>query len=361
MRELLYKARSVWQVSSLTDLSTAPIGISSGNYDFILFDIGLTGLFAPDLLNQIISPSSHPPVFILSREFGYPFFNFAISAGASGYFHIPYSISVLAGQIDRYFEASSFCRQPSGDDLVPEVLLQTILGKSALMQQLRTDILGFHLRTEPVLIYGETGSGKDLVAQMIHENSPVASGPFTIQNVSCITNSLAESILFGTSRGSFTGATESKGLFVDADHGTLFLDEIGELDLSLQPKFLRVLEDKKVSKVGSSISKKVEFRLICATNKSLSKAVDSGQFRKDLFHRLDVLRIEIPPLRSHAEDIPLLSSFKLKSYQKVLSANALEKLHSHKWPGNVRELFQCLSRAACSSKTDIIYQDQIRF
>ena len=133
------------------------------------------------------------------------------------------------------------------------------------------------------------------------------------------------------------------------------------MDISLQPKFLRVLEDKTVTRVGSFKGNKVDFRVICATNRRLIDAVREGCFRSDLYYRLDVLRVSIPPLREHPEDIPILCAPVLATYQKNLSLGALDKLHAHFWPGNVRELFNCISRAACDSRTDVIYPDQILF
>jgi DNA-binding NtrC family response regulator len=361
IRVLHHKAFLVWNVSMLEDIRDAPNLISDGQYDLILFDLGLTGVNAMDLLFRITAAPRHPPVFILSREYCFDFLSLACKAGVCGYFHIPYSMCALDRQINRFFEAGEYAFGLSGENGTGDPLTDTILGKSVLMRQLRSDILTYRTRTEPVMVYGETGSGKDLVARMIHRNSPVSTGPFVSFNVSCITASLAESILFGSTRGSFTGAQDTKGLFEESDSGTLFLDEIGELDPCIQPKFLRVIEDKIVSRLGSSLPKQVDFRIVCATNKYLPAAVASGHFREDLFHRLDVLRLEIPPLREHPEDIPLLASFKLKGYRKVLSNNALEKLNLYTWPGNVRQLFNCLARAACLTKTDVIYPDQILF
>jgi transcriptional regulator with PAS, ATPase and Fis domain len=211
------------------------------------------------------------------------------------------------------------------------------------------------------LITGETGSGKELVAKMIHSYSTVSTGPYAILNSSCIPSTLAESILFGTLPGSYTGAVDVKGLFEEANHGSLFLDEIGELDSGLQAKFLRVLEDKQVSRLGSHLKKRVEFRLITATNRSLNQLVSAGLFREDLFYRLEVFRLETPPLRAHPEDIPLLSRGILEKNHKVLSNDAIDKLIGYSWPGNVRQLFHCLLRACASCDSDIIPPEKILF
>lgn len=361
IRELCYRTRLIWKVSRVAELRATPALITSYSYDLIFFDIALEGLYAPDLLFWITSVPSHPPVFILSREYSFEFFNLARRAGVCGYFHIPYSCTSLVRHIDRFFEAGGKYFGSTDNGEFTETPESSLIGNSGIMKRLREDIVNIKACTEAVMIYGETGSGKDLVARLIHQNSPVAAGPYTPLNVSCITQSLAESMLFGTSKGSYTGAVESKGLIEEADNGTLFLDEIGELDPNIQPKFLRVLEDKQVVRVGSTKSRKVDFRLVCATNRSMEETVEAGGFRKDLFYRIDVLRLIVPPLRTHPEDIPLLSSFRLKSYGKILSNNALEKLHTHSWPGNVRQLFNCLTRGARASSSDIIYPEHIQF
>jgi DNA-binding NtrC family response regulator len=330
-------------------------------YDLVLFDIDMEGCCATELLLQVTNVARHPPVIIVSRVYSLAFFKFVVKAGACGYFSLSRDTSILIDRIERYVSALSGNNGCfSGVDTKDE-LSSCLLGKSSRMVALRQSILALRDRRENVMIYGETGSGKDLVARMVHENSPVASGPCVVQNVSCITASLAESILFGTVRGSYTGAEDRKGLFEEANRGTLFLDEIGELDLSLQPKFLRVLEDRRVSPLGSSCPRSVDFRLVCATNRSLVDAVDAGLFRADLFQRIDVLRLEVPPLRDHPEDIPALAASRLSGYRKILSNASLDKLCAYHWPGNIRQLFNCLSRAACCSPGDVIYPDQILF
>lgn len=349
----------------LDDLGRAPLEITANRYDFIFFDIGLTGLNAIDLLERIIAVHGHPPVFILSREFCFSFCMMAQKAGVCGYFQIPYQFPVLFRKINRFFAAAGGASSP-GDGMTTgepdsDVLGDMIRGTSIPMCKLRKDILSLRAHTEPVLIHGETGSGKDLAARAIHEHSLAASGPYRAWNASCITASLAESTLFGTIKGSYTDAGNSKGLFESADGGTLFIDEIGELDKALQPKFLRVLEDKQVQRLGSSQSVTVDFRLVCATNRCLQDTVASGDFREDLYHRLDVLRLDIPPLREHPEDIPLLVSGLLQTYHKVLSNNSIEKLQDYSWPGNVRQLYNCLLRASCTATGDVIYPDQIHF
>jgi len=371
VRELFYKTQSVWRVSSLTNNKDAPSFIEAHAFDLVFLDIALTGCYAPDLLRQLVSLPHHPPIVILSRENSFRFLSFALNSGASGYLPIPYTAAMLINTVEKLFESrlSVTSTETAGDSADPlyqkdrdETKLAAVLrGKSRQMVAVRKSIIDYRTRDEPLMIYGETGTGKDIVARLVHQYSPVSTGPYNVINVSCIPSSLAESTLFGTVQGSFTGACNSPGLFESSHQGTLFLDEIGELDISLQSKFLRVLEDKTVMRVGSFQGQKVDFRLICATNRKLQEAVNEGRFRPDLFYRVDVLRVSIPPLREHAEDIPMLCAPVLAGYRKTLSLASLDKLHAHSWPGNVRELFFCLSRAACDSRTDVIYPDQILF
>jgi two-component system response regulator HydG len=213
-----------------------------------------------------------------------------------------------------------------------------------------------------ILIRGESGSGKDLVARAIHFASPRATGPFITINCAALPETLLESELFGYKKGAFTGAIKDKdGLFKVADGGTFFLDEIGNTSRAIQVKLLRVLEDKTITPVGDTVSVQVDVRLIAATNADLEEDVKAGRFREDLFYRLNVIPIHIPPLRNRAEDIPLLANYFIQMYSqrnntglKILTPEALETLQKYDWPGNVRELENCIERAVLLSKGENI-------
>lgn len=376
LRDLFYRARGIWSVSGVSDPADSLRFIESGGHDLVLFDIALTGAFAPDLLSRIASKPNHPPVFILSREYSFCFLEFAQSCGIAGYFRIPYSIERLAASIDRFFAAVPLAGSPAElacdravaygpestpDDAAKAHLERVLLGKSPLIERVRSRILQFRHSREPVMVTGETGSGKDLVARLVHRNSPASAGPFAAQNMSCISSTLAESQLFGSMPGGFTDARSIPGLFERADGGTLFLDEIGELEYSLQPKLLRVLEDGEVTRVGSTTARNVNVRLICATNRSLADDASVGRFRSDLLYRIDVLRLHVPPLRDRPEDIPVLAAAYLSKHQKRLSVGALDKMQRHDWPGNVRGLFGCLARAAGECADAVIQPAHILF
>lgn len=213
-----------------------------------------------------------------------------------------------------------------------------------------------------VLISGESGTGKDLVARGIHYSSKRCSKPIEIINCAAIPNNLLESELFGYEKGAFTGAEQKyNGKIALSNGGTLFLDEIGEMDISLQAKLLRVIQEKRVTPLGSEVSIPVDFRLIAATNKDLAKQVEAGEFREDLFFRLNVVSIEVPPLRDRREDISLLSSFFIRKYNEKFNKNvngispeAISILESYDYPGNVRELENIIERAIALSSSDMI-------
>ena len=372
LRELFYRSRGVWSVSGVSEPAGVINLVGSESYDFVLFDIAQTGLCATDFLSRLSSLPRHPPVFILSREYSFRFFKFAELCGIAGYFRIPYSIDRLVSSIDRFFEAppdlcDSVCesRPEYGSagsyDSTKDSLERALLGKSPLIENVRSRILKFRHSLEPVLITGETGSGKDLVARLIHRNSSVSTGPFAAQNMSCVSSSLAESQLFGSVPGGFTDARSNPGVFERADGGSLFLDEIGELDYGLQPKLLRVLEDGEVTRLGASKTRKVHVRLICATNRNLADDAEMRRFRADLLYRIDVLRLHLPPLRDRPEDIPVLAASFLSKYRKRLSVGALDKMQRHDWPGNIRSLFGCLARATGESPSEVIQPDHILF
>jgi len=217
-----------------------------------------------------------------------------------------------------------------------------------------------------VLITGESGTGKELVARALHDNSPRANGPFIALNTSAIAAELLESELFGHEKGAFTGATERRiGRFEQANGGTLFLDEIGDMSLALQTRLLRVLAESEFFRVGGQTAIRVDVRVIAATHQDLAQGAATGKFREDLYHRLNVMRIEIPPLRQRREDIKELSRFYLEQVAnelgvapKTLSADAVEVLQRYDWPGNVRELVNvCRRLTVTAAGREIVAQD----
>lgn len=249
-----------------------------------------------------------------------------------------------------------------GQDRFPD-----IIGRSPAMQQVFNLMSRVIPASSPVLIQGETGTGKELVARAIHYNGPRREGPFVPVNCGAIPEALLESELFGHTRGAFTGAvTDKKGLFASADGGTIFLDEVSELPLSLQPKLLRVLQNGEVRRVGDTKPMRVDVRVISATNRNLDNLVKEGKFREDLYYRLNVIPIELPPLRERKEDIPLLAAHFLRlSAARVgkritgISEPALEKLSQYSWPGNIRQLENVIERAVVLCSGDRLSAEDI--
>ncbi|MGD0401220.1 MAG: sigma-54 dependent transcriptional regulator [Syntrophobacteraceae bacterium] len=244
----------------------------------------------------------------------------------------------------------------------------TLIGQSKTMRDIYKFIGLIANNTALVGIRGETGTGKKLLAQVIHQNSPHADGPFVTVDCTTIVETLSESTLYGHEKGSFTGATESqRGLFEMAAEGTIFLDEIADLPLSMQGKLLRFLQDKEYHRIGGSSQKKSNARIVVATNRDLYQAIAQGKFRKDLYYRLKVLTIYIPPLRERREDIPLLLQHFLHKINRDHNTNvlkiedrAVELLIEYDWPGNVREMENLLTLACILGKEEVILEETVK-
>jgi len=287
----------------------------------------------------------------------------AMKQGAYDYLTKPFQVDEINAVIDRALEKRALVEENLSlrDQVAGRVRLASLLGKSRAMQKVFELIGKIHSARTSVLITGESGTGKELVARALHSEGSRAKAPFVAVNCGAIPEELMESELFGHKKGAFTGAIVDKpGLFQDADGGTLFLDEIGELSLGLQVKLLRALQERKVKQVGATDELEVDVRVIAATNRDLEAEVARGAFRADLYYRLNVIEVHIPPLRMRREDIPLLAEHFLRRFTAEhgrtarLSAEALRKLESHDFPGNVRELENMIERAVALSSSAII-------
>ncbi len=279
----------------------------------------------------------------------------AMRRGAYHYVTKPFALETLRSLVERACRERTLSRENAmlRRTLRSNLPSRQLLGSSLPMRQLRALIAQIADATSSVLISGETGTGKELVALAIHTSGPRADRSFVAVNCAALPEHLLESELFGHARGAFTGASSSRrGLFVEAQDGTIFLDEIGDLPPSLQGKLLRVLQSGEVRPVGTETTRTVNVRCIAATHKDLSELVEKGQFREDLFFRLDVLRVQVPPLRERGQDIPLLVDHFLrqsleKSSRSMLAGfepDALDFLASCDWPGNVRQLENLIER-----------------
>lgn len=244
-------------------------------------------------------------------------------------------------------------------EIPPETI---VFGHSEVMQALRARLEKVAAANVPVLIQGESGTGKDIIARMIHAASPWRSGPYVKVNCPAIPGTLLESELFGYERGAFTGAYGAKPGRVEMAHrGTLFLDEISELDLGLQSKLLQLLQDGQFCRIGAQEDKKVEVRVVCATNRQLEVEIESGTFRQDLFYRINVVNLHLPPLRERRRDIADLAGYFLEVYNrkynckaKALSAELMDSFHKYHWPGNIRELENLIKRYVILGSEDAI-------
>jgi two-component system response regulator HydG len=288
----------------------------------------------------------------------------AIRAGAIDYLPECPEPAALAALVQRAkaHRAALLEREERDEDF------PVLLGDSPAMRRLRSEIAAVARHDATVLLQGETGTGKERAARLIHRSSPRASRPFVVCNCSAVVPSLAESELFGHERGAFTGARRPKpGLFEVARGGTLFLDQVQELPLGLQPKLLRVLENREFARLGSTRIQKADVRIVCATNRDLFEEVRAKRFREDLYYRLNTAVLTIPPLRERREDIPLLVEHFLVRFSqrfgkptRFVSREAMNWIMSHPWEGNVRELRNTLERAVAVSRRTVITQRELR-
>ncbi|HTV58632.1 MAG TPA: sigma-54 dependent transcriptional regulator [Verrucomicrobiae bacterium] len=330
----------------------------------ILADVELPGMNGLDLIRQLGEAIQQIPVIVITGRGSDERVVQAIEAGAFWYIEKPLKPPVLQALLDRAFgrvrdqqAVAALTRQ-----LRDAGKLGALVGVSAEMQEVMRQVETAAPSTAAVLITGETGSGKEIVARSIHMLSPRAGRPFVAVNCAAIPESLMESEIFGHEKGAFTGAAERRiGCFELAEGGTLLLDEIGEMPAQTQAKLLRVLEDHKVRRLGSRVETPVDVRVLAATNKNPEQAVASGQLRQDLYFRLNVFHIHLPPLREHKSDLPhliesLLADISEKHGKKVtgVGAEVMELFMSYPWPGNVRELRNVLERAAIASDKETI-------
>src|SRR6202522_896761 len=327
--------------------------------DLILADVELPGMNGLDLLAQLGEEIARIPVIIITGRGSDERVIQAIEAGAYWYIEKPLKPPVLRAPIERPLGHARDQQTVVAlrRDLRPAGKVGVLVGPSGPMQDVMRQVEIAAPSTASVLITGETGSGKEMVARSIHMLSPRVDNPFVAINCSAIPESLMESEIFGHEKGAFTGAAERRiGCFELADGGTLLLDEIGEMPAPTQAKLLRVLEDHKVRRLGSKVETAVDVRVVAATNKNPEQAVADGHLRQDLYFRLNVFNIHLPPLREHKEDLPLLvehllADISAKHHKKVtgVGADVMDLFKSYPWPGNVRELRNALERAAIAS------------
>ncbi|MCC6141113.1 MAG: sigma-54-dependent Fis family transcriptional regulator [Nitrospira sp.] len=336
-------------------------------FDLAITDLRLRGEDGLDVTEELLRVHPQLPVIILTAHGSIPNAVEAMQRGAFGYLTKPFDDKELKATIEK-----ALAQQRMGKEiqrlksLVKELYgLENVVARSPAMQRLFQQIAQVADSDATILLFGETGTGKEVMARVAHTNSRRSKGPFVALNCAAIPEALFESELFGHVRGAFTSAHGAKkGLFQSANGGTIFLDEIGEMPLSMQVKLLRAVQEREVREVGSELSTKIDVRIIAATNKDLGEAVKNGSFRNDLYYRISVVPLFIPPLRDRRDDIPLLAQHFLKiSNQRGnkdvrgFTPTALHRLMVNPWPGNVRELENAIEKAVVMTRQDMITPD----
>lgn len=333
--------------------------------DVVLTDVRMPGMDGIALMNRL--STSHPgvPVIVMTAHSDLDHAVAAYRGGAFEYLPKPFDIDEAIELVQKAGRQKPGVNGTAAND--DEAPISSLIGKAPAMQEVFRSIGRLARSSMTVLITGESGTGKELVARALHQHSPRADRPFVALNTSAIAAELLESELFGHERGAFTGADARRiGRFEQANGGTLFLDEIGDMSPALQTRLLRVLAESEFFRVGGQTSITVDVRVIAATNQDLARGVKNGSFREDLFHRLNVIRIESPPLRERREDIPLLLEHYLKSAAdeldiaaKTLSSEAIDLLQGYDWPGNVRQLVNATRRLTVTAPGNVITAEDI--
>jgi two-component system response regulator PilR (NtrC family) len=330
--------------------------LSSANYEVLITDIKMPQTDGIEVLRYARQSSPETSVILITAVEDYEAAVQAVRVGAFDYIHKgPGLMDELKISVGRAIQTLTLQRENLAlkRDAASRNSLNNIIGQSPAIEKLKTTIRTVAPTASTVLIYGESGTGKELVARAIHGCSPRASEPFVSINCGAFPESLLESELFGYMKGAFTGASQNKhGLFEVASSGTIFLDEISEMSVSMQVKLLRVLQERSVRPVGGVQETPIDVRVIAATNKDLKQMVAAGTFREDLYYRVSVIPIQVPPLRERREDLEILAIHFLKKYSAAaqksilrIAPQALAALSQHGWPGNVRELENTIERA----------------
>jgi two-component system response regulator PilR (NtrC family) len=351
-------------------VSVAPNGkeayekLLAETFDLIITDLEMPEMKGIELLDHVMQLSNQTPVMIITAYGSLDTAIAALRKGASDYILKPIEFEELLLRIKRLFEHRKLAieNQYLRREVSRAFDFSNLVGRTPPMQKVFDTILTVSPSSSTVLISGKSGTGKELVARAIHFNSLRSTMPFIAVNCGAIPEGLIESELFGHKKGSFTGAISDKvGYFKAADGGTLFLDEISEMPIQLQVKLLRAIEQREITPVGSTTGLSIDVRLIASTNRDLVKEVEEGHFRRDLFYRLNVIEINLPPLSERKQDIPLLVEHFVEKYKKELRKNikgvtndVTHALMNHEWKGEIRELENIIERAAIFCKGDFI-------
>lgn len=371
MRNLLSQLlrQEGFDVDTAADGDAALRKASSGEFDLVLLDVRIPDKDGMQVLRELRREDPGAVVMIVT---GYATLEMAVEAmreGAFDYISKPFKKDELLLKVRRALEHEQLREENRklAEELRARFKFEGIVGSSPRMQEVLRVAAAVAPTDATVLIYGETGTGKEILARSIHDQSRRAEGPFVAINCGAIPETLLETELFGHEKGAFTSATGTRvGKFEAADGGTIFLDEVGDMSPAMQVKLLRVLQERTFERVGSNKPIRVDVRVIAATNKDLRHLVREGRFREDLFYRLSVVPIELPPLRERQEDIPLLAQHFLEKYRTKygksvtgFTPQAMRKMRRYPWPGNVRELEFAIERAVILCRTPEIWAEDL--
>ena len=366
--------REGYTVEIVEDSKAALEILEKQMFDLVISDMWMSSRFeGRDLLREIKRTDPDLPVLIMTA---FAELNDAVNLvaheGAFYYLEKPIQIEVLKREVKHALQTRGALRsieEEESEGSIPEIQIDEIVGDSEKMQDLFKNMARILRRgVTQVLITGETGSGKSLIARALHKHGPRKSKPFISINCGAIPETLIESELFGHEKGAFTDAShQKKGLFEVANEGVLFLDEIGDLPIQTQSKLLHVLEEREIRRIGGTQNIKVDVCVITATNKNLVQAVRNSMFREDLYFRLNVIPLHVPPLREHPEDIPLLVDFLIQKFSseyaealpKEVTPQAMSVLRRYHWPGNIRQLENYLRRIFVLSENEVIDKDEL--
>jgi DNA-binding NtrC family response regulator len=335
----------------------------AGDVDLILTDLKLPGMDGLELLEKLKAQNSHTPVVVMSAFSTVENAVEAMKRGAVDFLPKPFSLDHLSVVVEKALEVSNLRSENRElrEALGQRYQFENIIGSSPAMQEIFATIMRVAPTRATVLLAGESGVGKDMIARAIHQHSPRKDRPFVKINCTAIPENLMESELFGYEKGAFTGANISKpGKFEQANTGTVMLDEIGDVPASVQVKLLRILQEREFERLGSNKTQQTDVRVIAATNVDLRAALEQGTFREDLYYRLNVVPMNIPPLRERKDDIPYLVEHFAKKFNGEISEGAMERLVSYHWPGNVRELENVIERSVLLAKGPMVEADDVK-
>jgi len=331
--------------------------------DLVILDIDLGEFDGLALLRSLVSMPDAPPVLVLTSLRHTRMVVQAVRSGAADYLTKPFVLDELTGAMIGALERRP--RPPAVAETAENPALARIIGESRAACDQRRRARLFAQSSAPVMILGESGTGKDLFARVVHALSSRGRGAYVAVNCGAVPEPLFESEMFGVTRGAYTDAVDRPGHFEEADGGTLFLDEIGELSRRSQVKLLRALEERRVRRVGSPTERQIDVRVIAASNRPLREDVDAGRFRADLFYRLNILSVELAPLRERPEDIGFLAHHFLSQSRRSVPSGftdaALDALRAHAWPGNIRELRNLVERAEIVAEGNMIRPADVMF